>query len=230
MRRWKLLVLSFLCGVAQAAPQGFSLEYEVVRNGIRLGTLSDSFTRNGGEYRLSSETQTANAFKMFMPGSVRFESSGKLGAAGLKPLLFQHIRSDSPARTATATFDWGQGQVRHQYKGQEKAYELNAGAQDQLSALYQFAFMGHLPAELTLQVASGKSTRDHRYVGSPGGVVDTPAGRFATQLYQRVDHPADDKSVSIWIAPALHNLPVQVRISEGRETIEQRLLRSSVRE
>lgn len=230
MKRWLLLVFALACGAAQASPQAFSLEYEVIRNGVRLGSVSDTFSRDGGRYRLTSETQAERAFKLIMPGTVRFESSGRISAAGLQPLQFQHTRSDAPGKTATATFDWEQKQIHLQYKGQARQHELRAGAQDQLSAPYQFAFMRHLPPELALQVASGKSIKDYHYLLSPGGVVDTPAGRFATQLYQRVGHAADDKSVSIWVAPALHNLPVQVRISESGETIEQRLTRSSVKE
>lgn len=229
---WHRLVpiLALACGVAQAAPQQFGMEYEVVRNGVNLGTVSDNFTRDGGQYRLTSETQAIGALKMLMPGGVRFESTGKVGAAGLQPLQFRHLRSDAPAKSATVTFDWGQRQVRHAYKGQNKQYELREHAQDQLSALYQFAFMAHLPEELVLQVSGGRSTKDYRYVRSPGGIVETPAGRYATQLYQHAGQAADDKTVSIWIAPALKNLPVKVRISEGGETVEQRLLRSSVRE
>jgi hypothetical protein len=230
MSRNILLALALVCGIAQAAPEQFSLEYEVIRNGVRLGTVSDSFSRNGSRYRLTSATEAEGAFRLLMPGGVRFESSGKVGAAGLQPLQFQHIRGDAPAKSATTTFDWEQRQVRHQYKGQNKQHELRNGAQDQLSVLYQFAFLSALPPELNLQVASGKSTKDYRYLRSDGGPVDTPAGRFATQLYQRVDHAADDKSVSIWIAPALHNLPVQVRISGDGAAIEQRLIRSSLKE
>ena len=58
----------------------------------------------------------------------------------------------------------------------------------------------------------------------------TPAGPFATRLYQRVGHAADDKSVSVWIAPARHNLPVQVSISQDGVTVEQRLSRYRVGE
>ena len=230
MWRNLLLLLALACGVAQAAPEQFNLEYEVVRNGVNLGTVSDSFSRDGTQYRLTSDTQAIGALKLLMPGGVRFESSGKVGAAGLQPLQFRHLRSDAPAKSATVTFDWAQGQVRHEYKGQKKQYELHEHAQDQLSALYQFAFMAHLPEELVLQVSGGRSTKDYRYVRSPGGIVETPAGRYATQLYQHAGQAADEKSVSIWIAPALNNLPVKVRISEGGETVEQRLLRSSVRE
>jgi hypothetical protein len=96
--------------------------------------------------------------------------------------------------------------------------------------LYQFAFMRRLPAEYELEVASGKSIKPHRYVRRDGGVVATPAGQFATQLYQRVGQAADDKAVSVWVAPARHNLPVQVSISEEGVTLEQRLVRYRVRE
>jgi hypothetical protein len=226
-----LFSAALFSAAAQAAPDRISLEYEVIRNGLRLGTVTDTFTRNGNQYLLVSETRAADGFRIFMPGIVRFESRGNVTTEGLQPLQFQHIRSDAPNKLATATFDWDKHQVRHQYKGNSKLHEnLLAGSQDQLSVLYQFAFMSPLPAEYELEVASGKSIKKHRYLGSDGGVVATPAGPFATRLYQRVGHAADDKSVSVWIAPARHNLPVQVSISQDGVTVEQRLVRYRVGE
>jgi len=118
-----LFSAALFSAAAQAAPDRISLEYEVIRNGLRLGTVTDTFTRDGNQYLLVSETRAADGFRIFMPGIVRFESRGNVTAEGLQPLQFQHIRSDAPNKLATATFDWDKHQVRHQYKGNSKLHE-----------------------------------------------------------------------------------------------------------
>jgi len=66
-------------------------------------------------------------------------------------------------------------------------------------------------------------------VRSDGGAIQTPPGALATQQYQRITQQPDDKAITVWVAPARNNLPVQIRVSEDGVTIEQRLVRASVK-
>ena len=224
------LALGLCSAAAQAAPQQIHLEYEVYRNGNMLGSVTDTFIRSGNQYRLVSEMHATGPLKALWPGKVRFESRGDVTPQGLLPLQFKHARSDAPNKLATASLDWKLQQVQFQYKDKSTLRDgLQPGTQDQLSMLYQFAFMPRLPTDYTLQVVSGKGLKEHHYARSDGGLIRTPAGQFATQHYQRVGQAADDKSVDLWIAPARHNLPVQVRISEDGDTFVQRLVRYRVK-
>ncbi|HSJ81222.1 MAG TPA: DUF3108 domain-containing protein, partial [Thiobacillus sp.] len=60
--------------------------------------------------------------------------------------------------------------------------------------------------------------------------IETPLGSLVTQQYQRITRQADEKAVTVWIAPERNNLPVQIRVSEDGVTLEQRLVRASVRD
>jgi hypothetical protein len=226
-----LLVLSLLAATAQAAvPQQMSLVYDLYRNGHKLGQVIDTFTRSGNRYTLVSETRASGPLKMLWPGIIRLESTGLVTPEGLLPTQFKHARSDAPHKLAAARFDWTQRSIAWQYKGRAwTADGLRNGAQDQLSQVYQFMFVPSLPADFSLQVVSGRDLNDYRYARSDGGAIQTPLGALSTQQYQRIDHKPDEKAVTVWVAPARDNLPVQIRVHEDGVTLEQRLVRASIR-
>lgn len=231
----KTLLLAFglfAAAAAQAAtPREMSLEYDLYRNGLKLGQVTDTFTRSGDRYTLTSETRASGPLKALWPGSIRLESTGDITRQGLRPEQFLHARSDSPHKLARARLDWKQRSIAWQYKGESwTADGLLDGAQDQLSQVYQFMFAPTLPADYRLQVVSGRNLNDYRYARSEGGAIETPLGPLVTQQYQRITRQADEKAVTVWVAPARNNLPVQIRVSEDGVTLEQRLVRASVRD
>lgn len=225
------LAASLFAATAEAAvPQQMNLVYDLYRNGHKLGQVTDTFTRTGSRYTLTSETRASGPLKMLWPGTIRLESTGVVTPQGLRPTQFQHARSDAPHKLATARLDWKQRSIAWQYKGQ--AWQMNGlqtGAQDQLSQLYQFMFAPRLPADYGLQVISGRDLNDYRYAKSDGGAIQTPLGELATQQYQRITDKPDQKAVTVWVAPARNNLPVQIRVSEDGVTLEQRLVSAHVK-
>ena len=231
MLKTLLLAASLFTATAQAAaPQQMSLVYDLYRNGHKLGQVTDTFTRSGTRYTLTSETRASGPLKMLWPGTIRLESTGDVTRQGLRPLQFQHARSDAPHKLATARLDWKQRSIAYQYKGE--AWQVNGlqtGAQDQLSQLYQFMFAPSLPADFSLQVVSGRDLNDYRYARSDGGAIQTPLGALATQRYQRITQKPDEKVITVWVAPGRNNLPVQIRVSEDGVTLEQRLVSASVK-
>ena len=248
MRKFLLLALSLLAVAAQAAalkdsdplrakarvesyaPQRMDVVYDLYRNGLKLGQVTDTFTRSGGQYRLVSETHASGPLKMLWPGTIRLESVGAVTPQGLRPTQFQHARSDAPQKLATARLDWKQGQIAFQYKGESwQVPGLQGDTQDQLSQLYQFMFRPQLPNEFTQQVVSGRKVNDYHFERRDGGRLQVPAGTFVTQMFERIRGPGDDKAITVWVAPARSNLPVQIRVTEDNVTLEQRLVRASIR-
>jgi hypothetical protein len=72
-------------------------------------------------------------------------------------------------------------------------------------------------------VVSGKKVNDYRYSRRDGGSIQVPAGQFSTQAFVRIRSPGDEKDITVWVAPARNNLPVQIRVTEDGVTLEQRL-------
>lgn len=213
-----------------AAPQQMNLVYDLYRNGLKLGQVTDILTRSGSRYTLTSETRASGPLKMLWPGTIHLESAGMVTPQGLRPTQFQHARSDAPHKLATARLDWKQRSITYQYKG--RSWQVNGlqnGAQDQLSQLYQFMFVPILPADVSLQVISGRDLNDYRYARSNGGAIQTPLGALSTQQYRRIAPKPGQKAITVWVAPAHSNLPVQIRVSEDGVTLEQRLVRASIK-
>lgn len=231
MLKLLLLAASLFAAAAQAAgPAQLDVVYDLYRNGHKLGQVTDSLTRSGARYTLVSETRATGALKLLWPGSIRLESTGVVTPQGLRPTQFQHARSDAPNKLATARLDWKQRVIAYQYKGESwQVNGLQNGTQDQLSQLYQFMFAPSLPADYTLHVVSGRDLNDYRYARSEGGAIQTPQGALAAQRYERITQKPDEKAITVWVAPARNNLPVQVRVIEDGVTLEQRLVRASIK-
>ena len=231
MSKILLLAVSLFAATAQAAPpQHMSVVYDLYRNGHKLGQVTDTLSRSGNRYTLTSETRASGPLKMLWPGNIRLESTGLVTPQGLRPTRFQHARSDAPHKLATARLDWKRRSIVWQYKGKSWTVDgLQQGAQDQLSQVYQFMFAPGLPADFSLQVVSGRDLNDYRYARSDGGAIQTPLGSLATLQYQRITQKPDEKAVTVWVAPARGNLPVKIRVSEDGVTLEQRLVRASIR-
>jgi len=216
--------------VAYASPQRMEAVYDLYRNGQKLGSVTDHFTRTGKSYQITSETRATGSLKMLWPGTIRLESKGEVLRNGLRPVSFTHARSDKPKKTAHAALDWGKRTIRFQYKGEAREESgLRDNTQDALSQLYQFTFLPRLPPNYSLDVVSGKNRNDYRYAQRDGGTLDVPAGQFAVREFARIQSPDDDKSITVWVAPARNNFPVQIRVVEDGATLEQRLVKLTVK-
>lgn len=226
---WAAASLMF-AGTAYAVPQRMDVVYDLYRNGQKLGSVTDQFIRTGKSYQIVSETRATGSLKLLWPGTIRLESKGEVLRNGLRPVSFTHARSDKPNKTAHADLDWTKRTVRFQYKGEEREETgLRDNTQDSLSQLYQFTFLPRLPANYALDVVSGKTRNDYRYAQRDAGIIDVPAGKFAVQELTRLQSADDDKAITVWVAPARNNFPVQIRVVEDGATLEQRLVKLTVK-
>lgn len=219
-----------VAGAASASPQRMDAVYDLYRNGQKLGSVTEQFTRSGKHYQIVSETRATGSLKMLWPGTIRLESQGEVLPTGLRPKAFKHARSDKPNKTAQALLDWPKRTVNFQYKGETRQENgLRDNTQDQLSQLYQFVFMRRLPSNYSVDVVSGKTRNDYRYAQRDVGKIDVPAGQYAVREFSRILSPEDDKAVTVWVAPERNNFPVQIRVVEDGATLEQRLVQLTIK-
>lgn len=228
MNRLIALLLALLTASALAqGPQQFELVYSFTFNGQYVGSVTDRFKREGNNYQLSSEAKPEASLALLLP-MLTLSSAGSLQAQQFVPRSYRQVRSNAPDREVAADFDWQHKVLTHQYKGKTRQTALPEGTQDALTQLYAFTLAGELPPRLEFPVTNGRKLISYRYEKLPAGRVDTPLGSFETVEYRRIAEPGEN-AISVWIAPALHFLPLRIRVQEETGVFEQQLIRLNYR-
>ncbi len=219
-----LLLTLVSASVLAKEPQQFELVYRFTFNDQYVGNVTDRFKRDGGHYRLTSEARPNGNLALLLP-MLTLASEGKLKAQRFVPLRYQQTRSNAPGKVVAADFDWQRKVLTHQYKGNSQQTELPEGTQDALTQLYAVTLAGKLPQQLEFPVSNGRKLIHYRYEKLPGGRMETPLGTFETVEYRRILDEPGENAISVWIAPALHHLPLRIRVKEEAGVFEQQLTR-----
>jgi hypothetical protein len=220
-----LLLALIATPVLAQGPQQFELVYSFTFNGQYVGNVTDRFKREGSQYRLTSEAKPSGTLALLLP-VLLLSSEGEMKADRFIPHRYQQVHSNSPNKSAVADFDWANGVVTQQYKGRTQQAHLPEGTQDALTQLYSFTLAGKEPPRLEFAASNGRKLISYRYQKVPGERIKTPLGTFETVEYRRIGAPGEN-AISVWIAPALHHLPLRIRVREDTGTFEQQLIRLS---
>lgn len=224
MKRFVALLLALLAPSLMAqGPQQFELVYRFTFNGHYVGEVTDRFQRQGNHYRLTSTAAPKGKLALFLP-LLTLASEGEIGSQGFVPARYQQTRSNTPGKTATAQFDWAKGVLTQQYKGRTTQVELPKGTLDALTQLYTFSLMTALPNTLEFESSNGRKLIHYRYEKQPALRIGTPMGSYEAVEYRRVGAPGEN-AISVWIAPALHQLPLRIKVREDAGVFEQQLIR-----
>ena len=213
------LVAAFLLAVAlpaAALPTHIAAEYEITSlGGLRIGRVSESFSRKGDRYAIESTTRSDGALKVFLDDQVRVESSGSVGAAGLKPERFVQKRAKDNHRDIEATFDWTRGVLVSHVGDETKEVPLAEDTQDRLSLMYQFMHLAPAEARISLSMSNGRKVEKYTYRFVERVTVATPAGEFETLHYARVTE-GKESHADVWLAPGRFNLPVRMVFDDNK--------------
>lgn len=219
-----LLLALLAVPVSAQGPQRFELVYRFAFNGMHVGTVTDRFERKGNQYQLVSKAVPDSNLAMLLP-MLTLSSEGEVQAARFVPLRYQQQRSNVPDKVAVAEFRWPEKVLTHQYKGKSRQTVLPDGTLDALTQLYVVTLAGELPPQMEFEASNGRELISYRYEKLPGGRLDTPMGSFETVEYRRITAKPGDNAISVWIAPALHHLPLRIRVREETGVFEQELIR-----
>lgn len=220
MRRWlrPALVLLALAGsgtAAAPAPRAVSASYNVYLNGGHVAVMNETFEAKDDSYRIVSESRAVGLLALFEKQPLRFVSSGRLTASGLRPLHFEGKRGETDRRQVRAEFDWQAVQLTITHHGRTETVPLPPGTQDRLSFMYQFMFHAvEKRQRLELHMTNGRKLDDYRYTVHPDVEIDTPLGRMTTLHLVKQRGPEED-GTEIWLAPQHHYLPVRMLVLEN---------------
>src|SRR5574340_1329389 len=138
------LLCSAICPLPAAfaaSPSNVQATYDVYKGSIKIGQIEEAYTRDDDRYTLSSTTRATGLLAIFKPGKILITSSGLIGPKGLQPLHFSDHREGHESRNRRAEFDWNARQLTLIQQKQRTVVALPDGAQDRLSAMYQFMFL-----------------------------------------------------------------------------------------
>lgn len=224
MKTFVALLLALIStSILAKSPQQFELVYRFTFNGLYIGEVIDRFKRDGSRYQLTSNAKPKSSLARLLP-LLTLSSEGEIKPQGFAPARYQQVRSNAPEKITAAQFDWPKGVVTHQYKGNTVQAELQKGTLDALTQLYSFTLMGELPKQLEFPVSNGRKIIHYRYEKLPAERITTPMGSYEVVEYRRIAGP-DENAISVWVAPALHHLPLRIRVREESGTFEQQLIR-----
>jgi len=238
LRRLRIFALAVWCHAPlieaaptepEKTPTEVKSAYGVFRNGIRVGTVDETFTREGDRYRIVSETVAAGALSWVLRDKLIVSSEGLITGAGLQPLRYEFRREKDPKKTIRASFDWQALMMESAHDGKVERIPLRPGTQDRLSAMYQFMFATPRASQVGTWMTNGKNVEQYLYLKQGDPRVKTEAGEFNTMHYKRAI-PLDEDQAEIWVARDRNYLPVRIlftRTSGARD--EQALLALSVR-
>ncbi|MEW6133850.1 MAG: DUF3108 domain-containing protein [Pseudomonadota bacterium] len=229
MRLIAALLLALLAtAVSAQEPQRFELTYRFTFNGLHVGKVTDRFERKGSRYQLVSMAVPNGGLAQLLP-MLTLSSEGEIRGGRFLPYRYRQERSNASGKIATAEFEWHKKVLTQTYKGKSRQAVLSDGTQDALTQLYTVPLAGELTPQLEFDVSNGRELIHYRYEKLPGGMLETPLGSFETVEYRRIVANPGDNAISVWIAPALHHLPLRIRVREESGVFEQELVRLDYR-
>lgn len=222
------LTAATLAHAAPQWPQEVQAEYALARGSTRIGTVTETFVRNGESYRIRSETTAAGPLRWILRDRLVVTSEGRITPQGLQPSRYAFERDKAPNKNVYARFDWTTRKLTSDHDGKTEILALQSGTQDRLSIMYQFMALDPTAKLPTAWMTNGKNVTRYEYSLAGAEDIETPAGRQPTVRVERLDHE-DGSRIEVWLATALHRLPVKVRLTHRDGTRdEQSLTRLSI--
>lgn len=228
-----LAILASPCAAgAHAAPDAvrpapFDDQFAVKWNGIPMGEMRVTLEPLAGEpgcYVQRALTRT-NLVARLLYGTPSQISTFCVVDGKIRPQEYRFVRGGHSDANYTLHFDWRAGTVTDQAG---RVRPLPADAVDSLSIqqavrLWLMAgAQGTRASDVAFTLVDDAHFTRYRFRRMRRATIDTPAGRFATWLVERVDNP--DKIGKYWIAPAHHYLPVASETRNGRGLVLDTML------
>jgi hypothetical protein len=216
MRGLLALLLICLTGPLRADPLPRHIEasYDILKQGIKLAEVNETFVRQDGHYRIVSVTKPVGLLALFQPETIVVTSEGEITSDGLLPQHFTHRRTRSPEKNSSADFDWEHNELALNNDNGIQLFPLQPNTQDRLSMLYQFAF--HPPQgklELRFDMTTGHKVSEYRYQLNPAQMVSVPFGNLRSYYLYTPPQQTRWKS-EIWLAIDHGFIPCKVVVTE----------------
>lgn len=207
-----LLIASF--GLS-AAPKQLSLKYDLLQQGVTIGSVKDQLTVNGNKYQIDSVAEGKGIYRLM--GERTLSSQGQIVANALRPAHFESRQSKHADKALVSDFDWGKKVLNMQVKGEQETEKLTKGTQDLLSVLYCWMWQPPKGKQATLPVTNGKKLSPHTFaVSEEKTPLQTDAGTFNV-----IKLEDSDGEKILYLAKDKGYLPVKLVVIDDGKRMEQ---------
>ena len=225
-----LLWSSTLYG-ADFFPPPFTAKYTLYAKGFSVGegTRTLGFSRDG-KLQFESLGKTTGILSWFKKIELTERTIFTREDGKIRPVEYTYRQTGSKPRTSKVSFDWVKKVAKNTFKGQTKYIkQLEEGTLDKL--LYQVVLMEELKQgkrQLEYKVVNkGEiSVYTPEFLGKAD--VDTGVGKLATLKYHQPSSSNKKRHTTLWCAPSLHYLPVQIEHVDTDGDVFRMVLQSVV--
>jgi len=213
-----MTVWLLLCGItplsAAESPSRIEVSYDVLKGSFKGITITETYTRTQDRYRIERVSKAVGLLAIFKPETIRETSEGTLTPKGLRPNTYIQKRELDTERNTRADFDWSAKHITLTDSNGSRTFPLSAGAQDLLSAMYQFMFIQlKNVASLSFDMSNGRKVDIYDYRITQDQKVTVPLGTFKALYVASVPEPGVNRT-EIWLAEDHANFPYKMVITD----------------
>ena len=223
-----LLVLVPLAAGAAAPPPPYTAQYEVRRNGDRLGTATVSFRKlANGRFELVSDTVGTDGLAAIAGVAVNERSVLHWGTQPETVAYSYRQKMAWKSRERSLQVDSAGGHIDSTDKDKHYSPPYEAGVLDRNAVVV--ALMGDLAAgrsgELHYRIPDHDAMETWVYRAGATEQLSTPLGAQKVLRVERIRDTGNDRSTTLWLAPARNFVPMRMLQKEpDGETIEMRIV------
>jgi hypothetical protein len=222
------LALVPLAAEAAAPPPPYTAQYEVRRNGNRLGTATVSFRKlANGRYELVSDSTGSEGLAAIAGLSVNERSILRWGDQPETVAYDYRQKMAWKSRARSMQVDAAAGRIDSTDKDAHYSPRYERGVIDRNVVVV--ALMGDLAAgrggELRYRIPDKDEVRTWTYRIGGSEQLGTPLGAQKVVRVERIRDSGNGRSTTLWMAPARNFVPMRILQQEPNgETIEMRIV------
>lgn len=208
-------VLLLISSALSAAPKQLIVKYDLLQQGVTIGSVKDQLTVTGNKYQIESLAEGKGIYKLM--GERTLSSQGDLVENALRPSHFESRQSKHADKALISDFDWSKKVLKMQVKGEQRTEKLTKGTQDLLSIMYYWMWQSPKGKQVKLSVTNGKKLTPHTFVITEEKTpLQTEAGTF--NVIKLAD---SDGEKTLYLAKDQGYLPVKLEVIDDGKRMEQ---------
>ncbi len=225
------IVLSTMClgtAIAQSISRAdiapFEVVYDVGNNLISAGDARLTLSNEGDLWEYSLDIQPKGVFKLAGKGQISEKSTFKLeesdGKVFLHPQSYQYRQDDERRRAVSASFDWENNTVTHEYRGETVTESFANSLLDRLTVtLLIMNSLRHDFDKAELSVFDSARIKQVDFVNQGHESLRTRQGRIDTIRVTNHNATGGSRETITWFAPSLDYLPIKIEHKKRGELV-----------